>query len=213
MGKRSGRISAVQQAKKEEEWAAMAEAAGAGAGPMPYAQLSQTGSMQQQQQGVPAASEAPSVPSSSAPPPAAGSTGPREEDARRFPLHRRLMAAAAAGDYQGAEEELAAMAAAGFEPGPRAWHTLVMAYLKGGDREGGLEVAARAGDAGECVVWADRGAHVSRTLTPWCAAVVSCRQPCVCAIHRLGGGGSQCPTPSCRCPVATSTLMPCILAP
>ena len=54
---------------------------------------------------------------------------------------RRLYDAAKAGQCGEAAEVLAEMAAAGLQPGPRAYHALVIAYVKAGDAIGALAAA------------------------------------------------------------------------
>lgn len=63
---------------------------------------------------------------------------------------RRLQTAASDGNIDGAESAFAGMEAASMAPGPRAFHVLLCAYLKGGDTPGALGVAGRATEAGVC---------------------------------------------------------------
>lgn len=62
---------------------------------------------------------------------------------------RRLQTAASEGNIDGAESAISGMEAAGLAPGPRAFHVLVCAYLKGGDTAGALGVTGRATELGE----------------------------------------------------------------
>jgi pentatricopeptide repeat protein len=73
---------------------------------------------------------------------------------------RRLQTAASEGNIDGAESVFASMEAAGLVPGPRAFHVLLCAFLKGGDTSGALGVAGRATEAG---VWA-----ISSTALRFC---------------------------------------------
>lgn len=51
------------------------------------------------------------------------------------------------------------MEAAGLAPGPRAFHVLLCAHLKGGDTPGALGVTGRATEAGACLCQ-QRGVHL-----------------------------------------------------
>jgi hypothetical protein len=61
---------------------------------------------------------------------------------------RRLQNAASEGNIDGAESAITGMEAAGLAAGPRAFHVLLCAYLKGGDTPGALAVTGRATEAG-----------------------------------------------------------------
>ncbi len=59
-----------------------------------------------------------------------------------------LLNAAKSGMVDKAEEAIAQMAAAGLDPGPRAFHVLMFAYVKSKQAAQALVVARRASDAG-----------------------------------------------------------------
>lgn len=61
-----------------------------------------------------------------------------------------MQSAASDGNIDGAETAFSGMEAAGLVPGPRAFHVLLCAYLKGGDTPGALGVVGRATEAGGC---------------------------------------------------------------
>ena len=89
---------------------------------------------------------------------------------------RRLYAAAKAGQCGEAEGVLQEMAAAGLEPGPRAFHALVVAYAKTGDADRALEAVQRGYTA-----LRDTGAPSGLGAAPAAPAVLCCGargQPC-----------------------------------
>ncbi|GAX74653.1 hypothetical protein CEUSTIGMA_g2101.t1 [Chlamydomonas eustigma] len=71
-----------------------------------------------------------------------------EADPKRINFHRVLLNAAQQGQVEKAEETIAQMVDSGFDPGPRAFHVLVFAYVKGKRSTDALDVARRANEAG-----------------------------------------------------------------
>ena len=83
------------------------------------------------------------------------SGGPRRSSsaypsAPTHPLHARLLLnAAQLGQTDKAEQIIAQMFDADLDPGPKAFHVLVFAYVQGKKPQEALEVAKRASDDGE----------------------------------------------------------------
>lgn len=97
-------------------------------------------------------------------------------------LNRRLQTAASDGNIDGAESAFAGMEAAGMPPGPRAFHVLLCAYLKGGDTPGALGVAGRATEAGVWSCEGGLGRHLLQGMLVWKRFAASTRPP-----HSKGG--------------------------
>ena len=60
-----------------------------------------------------------------------------------------LFLSAKEGKPEAAEEVLRTMLADGFQPGPRAYHALIFAYVKSGSASGALDVIRRAHSSGK----------------------------------------------------------------
>lgn len=71
-----------------------------------------------------------------------------ETDEARHYWHRRLKACADAGDYVQAQRVLADMRQQGLPPGPRAYHALIFAFVKGSNPAGALEAIRLEVNAG-----------------------------------------------------------------
>ncbi|MEW5312845.1 MAG: hypothetical protein WDW38_004447 [Sanguina aurantia] len=69
-----------------------------------------------------------------------------EDDPRRYNFHRALLTAASKGRVQECEELISQMEESGLQPGPRAFHVLIFAYVRAKDRDGALEAVVRADD-------------------------------------------------------------------
>ncbi len=123
-------------------------------------------------------------------------TSRRSRRARR----RRLYAAAKAGQCGEAEGVLQEMAAAGLEPGPRAFHALVVAYAKTGDADRALEAVQRGYTAlRDTGAPSDTGADTAAPAVRCCGAR---GQPCKACGLRCGraarGSGSGVSTARAR---------------
>ena len=75
-------------------------------------------------------------------------TADAEADPRRINFHRLLLSAAQLGQVDKAEQIITQMFDSDMSPGPRAFHVLVFAYVKGKRPQDALAVARRASDDG-----------------------------------------------------------------
>ena len=79
----------------------------------------------------------------------------KEDEESRFHYHRMLHAFAERGDFVNCEAVMKQMNESNHLPGPKAFHALVLAYVKGGYAKGALGAIRNRGGEGDTAATAD----------------------------------------------------------